>query len=76
MFELSTRSGNMPAARKRRLWTFGQRVYVKGGPFAHCSTVKLVALTQRAPAHLLKIFARLTPVTLVESQIEAARVGH
>jgi transcriptional antiterminator NusG len=64
--------GNVPAARKRRLWTIGQRVYVKDGPFARFNG-QIGSLDSRGRLTvLLEIFARLTPVTLDESQIEAA----
>ena len=64
--------GNLPAARKRRLWTIGQRVYVKDGPF-RLFNGQIGSLDSKGRLTvLLEIFARMTPVTLDESQIEAA----
>ena len=64
--------GNIPAARKRRLWTIGQRVSVTDGPFACFSgTIERLDSVGRLKV-LIDIFKRLTPVVLDEGQIEAA----
>ena len=64
--------GNIPVARRRRLYRSGEIVRVINGPFA-----SFAGTIERLDSHgrlkvLLSIFSRMTSVELDEGQIEAA----
>jgi transcriptional antiterminator NusG len=64
--------GNIPVARRRRLYKIGQLVRVIDGPFAAFNgTIEHLDSKGRLTV-LLDIFKRLTPLHLDEGQIEAA----
>jgi transcription termination/antitermination protein NusG len=64
--------GNIPVARRRRLYRIGEHVRVVDGPFAFFNgKIERLDSSGRLKV-LLDIFKRLTPVELDEGQIEAA----
>jgi transcriptional antiterminator NusG len=64
--------GNIPAARKRRLYTIGQRVNVVDGPFAAFNGIVDRLDSDGRLKVLVEIFGRWSSVLLDEDQIEAA----
>ena len=64
--------GNIPVARRRRLYRIGEIVRVVDGPFAEFNgSVERLDSNGRLKV-LLDIFSRMTSVELDEGQIEAA----
>lgn len=68
--------GNMPVARKRRLFKAGQLVRVVDGPFSSFKGVIERLDSRGRLAVLLNVFARMTPVEFEEGQIEAVLEGN
>jgi transcriptional antiterminator NusG len=66
------RFGNIPVARRYRLFKTGQLVRVLNGPFRHFSGVIDRLDSKGRLTVFLSIFSRMTPVELEEGQIEAA----
>jgi transcriptional antiterminator NusG len=64
--------GNIPVARRRRLYRIGQLVRVIGGPFSSFNGMIERLDSNGRLTVLLDIFSRLTPVELDAGQIEAA----
>ena len=64
--------GNIPVARRRRLYIVGQDIRVTSGPFAGFNGIVEHLDSRGRLTVLVDIFKRLSPLTLEEGQIEPA----